>query len=67
MKALSMILVVSLSLFLMACDAHDNVNRPKAEMRTMIIGGVPVNDADFQLSVRQNSNIKPVVIEKTEK
>ncbi|NHB57594.1 hypothetical protein G9F32_06010 [Acinetobacter sp. 194] len=71
MKKLSMILatilVSNVSLLLVACDAHDNVNRPKTEMRTMIIGGVPTHDADYQLNTRQTEQSKPVSPAKTEK
>jgi hypothetical protein len=48
MKMLSITLTACLSLFLVACDAKDNVNRPKTETRTMIIGGVPAYDKDYQ-------------------
>ena len=54
MKMLSIILVTFFTLSLLACDAQDNVNRPKTEMRTMIIGGMPVHDKDYQTVVNQN-------------
>ena len=34
-------------LSLSGCD--DAMNKPKTETRTMIIGGVPVHDQDYQL------------------
>lgn len=30
------------------CDARD-INKPRTQTRTMIIGGVPVSDQDYQL------------------
>ncbi|WP_442855636.1 NF038215 family lipoprotein [Acinetobacter sp. NCu2D-2] len=32
-----------------ACDQKDSLNQPKTQTRTMIIGGVPVHDHDYQL------------------
>ena len=49
MKKLSVGLSVCLLLLLTACDAKDDYNKPKTEVRTMIIGGVPVHDRDYKL------------------
>lgn len=37
-----------LSMSLMACDTAEGLNKPKAETRTMIIGGVPVHEQDYK-------------------
>ncbi|NNG99888.1 NF038215 family lipoprotein [Acinetobacter sp. ANC 5414] len=50
MKKLSVGLSICLLLLLTACDAKDDYNKPKTEVRTMIIGGVPVHDSDYRLS-----------------
>ncbi len=52
MKKLSCILFTTLLLSLTACD-NDHVNKPRTELRTMIIGGVPVHDHDYRLSQSQ--------------
>ncbi|WP_425917998.1 NF038215 family lipoprotein [Acinetobacter sp. TSRC1-2] len=61
MKKLSVGLSVCLLLLLTACDAKDDYNKPKAEVRTMIIGGMPVHDHDYRLSQLNAREIKPVV------
>ncbi len=61
MKKLSVGLSVCLLLFLTACDAKDDYNKPKTEVRTMIIGGMPVHDSDYRLSQLNVREIKPVV------
>ena len=61
MKKLSVGLSVCLLLLLTACDAKDDYNKPKTEVRTMIIGGVPVHEQDYRLSQLNAREIKPVV------
>lgn len=58
MKKLSVGLSICLLLLLTACDAKNDYNKPKTEVRTMIIGGMPVNDHDYrltQLSASENT------------
>lgn len=33
-----------------ACDVKDPTNKPKTQVRTMIIGGMPAHDRDFKIS-----------------
>lgn len=47
MKILSYAVLAGLLFALSGCD--DAMNKPKTETRTMIIGGVPVHDQDYQL------------------
>lgn len=61
MKKLSMGLSVYLLLLLTACDAKDDYNKPKTEVRTMIIGGMPVHDSDYRLSQLNARETKLVV------
>lgn len=61
MKKLSVSLSVCLLLLLTACDAKDDYNKPKTEVRTMIIGGMPVHDSDYRLSQLNARETKPVV------
>lgn len=35
---------------LQACDVKDPSHTPKTQLRTMIIGGMPVHDRDFKIS-----------------
>lgn len=55
MKMLSAAITACLLLSLAGCDAKDNLSQPKAQARTMIIGGVPASDHDYQLSARGQS------------
>ncbi|WP_347456575.1 NF038215 family lipoprotein [Acinetobacter thermotolerans] len=49
MKKLSYLLFTMLLSSLTGCD-NDHINQPKTtEARTMIIGGVPVQDRDYRL------------------
>lgn len=34
---------------LQACDVKDPSNKPKTQVRSMIIGGMPTNDHDYKL------------------
>ena len=61
MKKLSVGLSVCLLFLLTACDAKDDYNKPKTEVRTMIIGGMPVHDSDYRLSELNARETKPVV------
>lgn len=61
MKKLSVGLSICLLLLLTACDAKDDYNKPKTEVRTMIIGGIPVHDSDYRLSQLNSRETKPVV------
>jgi major membrane immunogen (membrane-anchored lipoprotein) len=61
MKKLSVGLSICLLLLLTACDAKDDYNKPKTEVRTMIIGGMPVHDSDYRLSQLNARETKPVV------
>ncbi|NNH88668.1 NF038215 family lipoprotein [Acinetobacter terrae] len=61
MKKLSVGLSVCLLLLLTACDVKDDYNKPKTEVRTMIIGGMPVHDSDYRLSELNARETKPVV------
>ena len=49
MKMLSAAITACLLLSLAGCDAKDDLNKPKAEVRTMIIGGVPAHDQDYRI------------------
>lgn len=47
----SLILVTMFAISFTACDQIDNRNKPQT--RSMIIGGVPVHDRDYQLLADQ--------------
>lgn len=55
MKTLPLSILMVTALLLTACDAKDpfkpktDLLEPNKEMRTMIIGGVPVHDKDYKL------------------
>ena len=61
MKKLSVGLFDCLLFLLTACDAKDDYNKPKTEVRTMIIGGVPVHQQDYRLSQLNARETKPVI------
>ncbi|ATO19720.1 hypothetical protein BS636_08655 [Acinetobacter sp. LoGeW2-3] len=48
MKNLSYAVLALLLFSLAGCD-NDKMNKPKTEVRTMIIGGMPVHDHDYHL------------------
>ncbi|MEQ1367515.1 NF038215 family lipoprotein [Acinetobacter schindleri] len=52
MKHLSYAVLALLLSSLTGCD-NDKMNKPKTEVRTMIIGGMPVHDHDYHLSKPQ--------------
>lgn len=43
---------------LTACDSTENFNEPRKETRTMIIGGVPAHDRDYQIDDNANILVK---------
>ena len=49
MKKISFILMCLMAGLLTACDAKDDLNKPKTEVRSMVIGGMPVADDDYKL------------------
>ncbi|MGD9699131.1 MULTISPECIES: NF038215 family lipoprotein [unclassified Acinetobacter] len=63
MKTLSVGLFVCVLLLLTACDAKDDYNKPKTEVRSMIIGGVPVHDQDYRLAPLGAREIQPIAQE----
>ncbi len=63
MKTLSVGLFVCVLLLLTACDAKDDYNKPKTEVRSMIIGGVPVHDQDYRLAPLGAREIQPMAQE----
>lgn len=48
MKILSAAIMACLLLSAAGCDAKEDLNKPKTKLRTMIIGGVPAFDHDYQ-------------------
>ncbi|MGE4317021.1 NF038215 family lipoprotein [Acinetobacter sp.] len=62
MKTLSVGLSLCVLLLMTACDAENDYNKPKTA-RTMIIGGVPVHDQDYQLSQLNAREIQPIAQE----
>ncbi|WP_180081268.1 NF038215 family lipoprotein [Acinetobacter sp. YH12201] len=63
MKTLSVGLSVCVLLLLTACDEKDDYNKPKTEVRSMIIGGVPVHDQDYRLAPLGAREIQPMAQE----
>lgn len=55
MNIRSLILIFIVPLLLTACDSKDTVNQPKTQTRSMIIGGMPVNDHDYKILAEQVS------------
>jgi hypothetical protein len=49
MKILSVAIMTCLLLGMAGCDAKDDLNKPRTEVRTMIIGGVPAHDQDYRI------------------
>ena len=52
MQELKIMLAFCLCSMLLGCDS-EQINRPKAETRTMIIGGVPVHEHDYKRPIIQ--------------
>jgi hypothetical protein len=50
-------------LLMTACDAKNDYNKPKTEVRSMIIGGVPVYEQDYRLSQLSARETQPVAQE----
>lgn len=63
MKMLSVGLSLCMLLLMTACDAKNDYNKPKTEVRSMIIGGVPVYEQDYRLSQLSAREIQPVAQE----
>jgi outer membrane murein-binding lipoprotein Lpp len=49
MKILSAAIMACLLLSVAGCDAKEDLNKPKTEVRTMIIGGMPASDQDYKM------------------
>ena len=60
MKKLSIALSICLLALVAACDAKNDYNKPKTEVRTMIIGGMPIHDQDYRLTQLNAREMKPV-------
>lgn len=52
MNKISFMLICIMAGLLTACDAKDDLNKPKTMVRTMVIGGMPVADHDYKLIAR---------------
>ncbi len=63
MKTLSAGLSLCMLLLMTACDAKDDYNKPKTEVRTMIIGGMPVHEHDYRVAQLSAREIQPVAQE----
>lgn len=50
----NMLLFIILAFFMLACDLVKPQSGAQLESRTMIIGGVPVHDKDYQLQQDQS-------------
>ena len=50
-KSLSPLLLILLP-FLSACELKNNPPTPKTQLRTMIIGGMPVHEHDYRLALQ---------------
>ncbi|TCB78240.1 NF038215 family lipoprotein [Acinetobacter sp. ANC 4173] len=55
MNKISFVLICMMAGLLTACDAKDELNKPKTMVRTMVIGGVPVADHDYQSIARDQT------------
>ncbi|MHA3891007.1 NF038215 family lipoprotein [Acinetobacter sp. GXMZU3951] len=55
MKNISFVLMCILAGCLTACDVKDDLNKPKTALRTVIIGGVPVAEHDYQITAREQT------------
>ncbi|TCB38190.1 hypothetical protein E0H82_00945 [Acinetobacter sp. ANC 4910] len=53
MNKISFVLICIMAGLLTACDAKDDLNKPQTMVRTMVIGGVPVADHDYQSMARE--------------
>lgn len=49
MKILSAAIMACMLLSVAGCDAKEDLNKPRTEVRTMIIGGMPVHDQDYRI------------------
>lgn len=44
----STVILVGIVMNLTACESKEDLSKPQTEARTMIIGGVPVNERDYR-------------------
>lgn len=44
----STVILVGIVMNLTACESKEDLSKPQIEARTMIIGGVPVNERDYR-------------------
>ena len=49
MKNLSATIMTCLVFALAGCDVKDDLNKPKTQVRTMIIGGMPASEQDYKI------------------
>lgn len=47
-QRLGAVILVGIVMNLTACDAKEDLSKPQTEARTMIIGGIPVNERDYR-------------------
>lgn len=47
-QRLGTVILAGIVMNLTACDAKEDLSKPQTEARTMIIGGVPVNERDYR-------------------
>lgn len=57
-RILIRIFILMFAVFIAGCDAKDSLNKPKTELRTMIIGGMPVHDHDYMLTARTTTTVE---------
>lgn len=62
MKRLSTLVLALGITQLGACDVKRELNQPKTQTRTMIIGGVPVHERDYKLPV-QSMVLTPEIVQ----
>ena len=55
MRSMTLLIICISSLFTMACEAQEHVNKP----RTMIIGGMPAHDHDYRLPDQVSAQSRP--------
>ncbi len=55
MNKISLILICIMAGLLTACDAKDDLNKPKTMVRSMVIGGMPVADQDYKLIAQEQT------------
>lgn len=60
MNMLSTVTLMCCVIFLTACDVKNDYQKPKTDARTMIIGGMPIHDHDYQLKQLNARDVQPV-------